>query len=300
MFADMSGLYRWLLEVHGSATTSALIALGIFALGYFISKSLVTGIENSSLSHRDKIAVKIFLPLIYFLAAGLLTFALASLVGAPSRLGRERDNSNIGKTLPYPHLPLQTDWQRIKIENVGTIDIPPTMEVQSGEYKEWSEGVREKFKFKSSVPQLVIQQRGLNESRKEALNRYARITVETEYGSAGDYPKLNFDTAAEQGEVNNLNLTFKNQIIQNLSGIGNKLITWYPLKLDNINGMSCMHLNFIRQRGDNPHVLVHTYIFPNYDRIHRLTFSYRVNEQDIWKEDFIRILQSFRITTINY
>ena len=30
---------------------------------------------------------------------------------------------------------METDWQRIIIEGIGSIDIPPEMEVQSQEYK---------------------------------------------------------------------------------------------------------------------------------------------------------------------
>ena len=50
------------------------------------------------------------------------------------------------QTLPPPTVP--TGWERIYIKNVGSFDLPPTMEVQKGKYKEFVDEI------KKSVAQL--------------------------------------------------------------------------------------------------------------------------------------------------
>ena len=89
----------------------------------------------------------------------------------------------------------------------------------------------------------------------------------------------------------------KNQTVQGFSGTELKLIEWYPTKLEKVNGMSCIHVNYKRQMGDKPFVIVHTYIFSNYNRVHKLTLSYRLTEQNYWLTDMNAALRSFHITT---
>jgi hypothetical protein len=69
-------------------------------------------------------------------------------------------------------------------------------------------------------------------------------------------------------------------------------------EVEKINGVSCIHIGYKRQLHDKPFVLVHIYYFHNNDRVHALTLSYRLSEVDYWREDFAKILKSFRITTI--
>jgi uncharacterized protein Usg len=88
------------------------------------------------------------------------------------------------------------------------------------------------------------------------------------------------------------------QTQQSFRGTGLKLVEWYPLKMEKINGMSCIHISYKRQLQDSPFVLVHTYIFHNNDRGHTFTLSYRLSEIEYWQSDFDAILKSFRITNI--
>jgi hypothetical protein len=201
----------------------------------------------------------------------------------------------IAQTLPLPSL--QTGWERIYIKNVGRFDLPPTMEVQKGKYKEFVDEIKKIKGFDAT--QLTAQQKGLNEFGKEGFEKYARVMIETTFGSVGDFEKLNFNIATyTQSDISDLNTTYKQQIQQSFSGTGLKLIEWYPLKLEKINGMSCIHISYKRQLQDKPFVLVHIYYFHNNDRMHSLTLSYRLSEVDYWKSDYATILKSFRITNI--
>jgi hypothetical protein len=188
-------------------------------------------------------------------------------------------------------------WERVYIKNVGYFDLPPTMEVQKGKYREFVDEIK---KIKGyDATQLTAQQKGLNELGKEGFEKYARVMVETTFGSAGDFEKYNFNIAEiTQTDIIELNSIYKQQIQQSFLGTGLKLIEWYPLKVEKINGVSCIHIGYKRQLHDKPFVLVHIYYFHNNDRVHALTLSYRLSEVDYWREDFAKILKSFRITTI--
>jgi len=61
------------------------------------------------------------------------------------------------QTIPLPTLP--SGWERIFIKNVGSFDLPPTMEVQNGKYKEFIDELK---KIKGyDATQITAQQKGL-------------------------------------------------------------------------------------------------------------------------------------------
>ena len=65
------------------------------------------------------------------------------------------------QTLPKPPLALKAGWNRIYIKYVGYFDLPPTMEVQKGRYKEFTDITRKIQGFDANP--LTAQQKGLNE-----------------------------------------------------------------------------------------------------------------------------------------
>lgn len=201
----------------------------------------------------------------------------------------------VAQTLQLPTLP--KGWQRIYIKNVGSFDLPPTMEVQKGKYREYIDRIKKIKGFDAT--QLTAQQKGVNVFEKEGLKKYARVMVETTFGSTGDFEKLNFNAAKyTQADINELNSTYKKQTQQNFLLTSLKLIEWHPLKIEKINGMSCLHISYKRQLQNKPYVLVHIYLFHNNDRMHIFTLSYRISETNYWKSDYVTILKSFRINSI--
>lgn len=201
------------------------------------------------------------------------------------------------QNLPLPNPELKSDWQRIYIKNVGNIDIPPTMEIRSGELKEFTENYRKVFGLDAA--QVVIQQAGQNELDNESSKRYARVMIETTVRSANSYEKLNFNiTKISKSEIDEMNQFLKENTRTNLTKTGSKLIEWYPASFIEVNGMSCLHMSYTRQLGNNPIVLVKTYLFQNFDRSHSLSLSYQISLKNEWENDFENILNSFRITNI--
>lgn len=193
--------------------------------------------------------------------------------------------------------PLPSGWERIYIKDVGSFDLPPTMEIQKGKYKEFNDKYRKINGYDAT--QITAQQKGLNEYGKVGFERYARVMLETSISLPGEFEKLNFDISKiQQSEIRELNETFKQQTKKSIEGTSLKLIEWYPVKFERINGMSYIHCSYKRQLDDKPYVLVHKYIFQNYDRMHNLTLSYRLSESNIWKSDFETLLKSFIITNV--
>jgi hypothetical protein len=231
-------------------------------------------------------------------------FALLIICGLVSIIIREILNSSINTVVINSNnssgkviLPLLLDetadgWERIYIKDAGSFDIPPTMEIQNDSYQE----LVEKMGY---VSQITAQQKGLNALDPDSLQKYARVMFNTELGNPGDFLNIDFNIfEITKSELDELNKMFRQQTTQGFQGTELKLREWIPLKAEKINGMSCIHISYIRQLNNNPSVLVNMYLFHNNDRIHKLTLSYRTTEEDYWKNDFENILKSFRITNI--
>lgn len=206
--------------------------------------------------------------------------------------------------LPFPLSLPNESWKRIYLENIGTIDFPPTMEVQSGKYKEIIDPLKPELMKSMGINSttnydIIIQQKDLNDLTDVSYQRYARVMINTDYGNIGDFETLYFDineyTISDIKELNDL---FKASLVSGFSGTGLKLVNWNPLKLETINGMACIHISYIRQLNNNPTVFVDIYKFQNVDRMFTLTLSYRQNEEDFWKKDFDTLLKSFRIEDV--
>jgi hypothetical protein len=204
---------------------------------------------------------------------------------------------SFAQSLPLPQPILKTGWTRVNIINVGFFDIPESMEVQKGKYKESMDATKRIKGY--DVSQLTVQQKGLNDYKKNSFERYARVIVETDFGKKGEFERINFDISVlSQTDINQINNTFKQNIKLGLESANLKLIEWYPIKVEKVNGMSCIHVSYIRQLQDKPNVLVHMYMFQNNDRMHKFTLSYRLSESEYWKTNFATILKSIRITNI--
>ena len=190
---------------------------------------------------------------------------------------------------------LQVSWHRVQIPDVGTIDIPPTMELQGATLTELS-----KEYTKQLIPQtdssesgrVTIQQKGLNSLDPEAVKLYIRIMVQTNMGKPGDFETLNSRYEVTQDELREISNLFRTQIDNQLI----QILQWDIPTVELISGMQAIRLNYRRKMKDNPPVRVAIYIFQNYDRMHQLTMSYRESERNKWLRDFPTILTSFRIT----
>ncbi len=212
----------------------------------------------------------------------------------------QTDSPDIDLPLPAPALRL--GWQRITIPDVGTIDIPPSMEARSERFAEFARKAKKDVLHMGDeylIRGVVIQQKGRNELRPEASEVYVRIILETDFVEAGEAETIDTIRSVSKAELRELSDGFREAITQELTQVGGfRIIEWYPPALQVINGMQALCISFKRQWRDNPPVIVKDYRFQNYDRIHHLTMSYRESEREKWLGDFPAILSSFRITNL--
>jgi len=191
---------------------------------------------------------------------------------------------------------LNDNWERIIIENVGSFDIPPTMESQDGPYKLSKNFLINTLKMNQMTSQIIVQQKELNNFSNDSFSRYARVIFRTENGSRDKGLILNMDIFQfSKDSISSLNDFYKDATQSEFSSTGMKLLEWYPLTVEKINGMSCIHISYKRQIGNNQPVIVHNYHFFNYDYDHSFIMAYRENEKDYWENDFKIILNSLRI-----
>jgi hypothetical protein len=195
-----------------------------------------------------------------------------------------------------------TDIENFKLANVGYISIPSKMEIQAGTYKKFEEEFQKeagkKFGYEVSGNRIVFQQKGLNEFESRSFSSYARVILETDIGNFGDYEKLTTNFTATQSEISELSKEIQREVNHSFEGTGLKLISWFGLSIIKLNGRTGLKISYLRQLNDNPYVIVNMYSFQNYDRLHRLTLSYRQSDQETWKPLFSTILNSFTITNV--
>lgn len=199
-------------------------------------------------------------------------------------------------TLPRTVPPLPHGWQRLDIPEVGTIDIPPVMEMQGEAFRKFKDALAESQSI-PSAPDLtiVLQQKGLNAGDPSALKQYVRIMIATIPMGRGEVGRLTDEMPLSDAEIDELKRLFEEQV---RSAPVITVLEVYRPEVVNIAGMQALCLSYTRRVQDNPPVIVRVYRFHNYDRIHSLTVSYRVRERDMWEKYVPPILESFRITHI--
>ncbi len=187
-------------------------------------------------------------------------------------------------------------WIRINIKDVGSIDYPTDfLELQSAEYKEMApeELVRV---FNLYEADFTLQQVGLNELQPSAFDEYRRVMLQTFYLNLGEEVfRANEKYTMSQKEQDILRKEFEDELSQGFkaTNTGLKLVESVSLEVAEVNGMFPLVYTYKRQLSDNPVVLVSTYIFQNYDKVHYLTFSHRAVDEAECSRIYDEILHSF-------
>jgi len=177
----------------------------------------------------------------------------------------------------------KSNWSRTSITGVGTIDVPPSLEVQEGQLKALS----------GSSNGLVLQQKGLNAQTQASLGTYVRVMVETfPADSPGDYRRAGTKINYSSSELDEINTALRMQA--EMPDI--TILKWGKPKVVEINGVTAIGVEYSRAYKSNTPANVAIYLFEDYDRIHKLTLSYRVSESEMWAAVLHGVLQSFRIS----
>lgn len=182
-----------------------------------------------------------------------------------------------------------------KLKGLGTILIPDTMELQSGAYKALSDRSSSEMGYDVSGD-VIFQQKGLNDFRFKDNKTYARVMIGTERDKPGSYEKLGTRIKATQRDLQSLSNLFKKDLIDSFGATGLKLLRWDGVSIVTVNAQSALKISYVRQLNDNPSVHVEIYRFPNDDRMHSLTISYRLEDAGIWEDALERTKNSFKIS----
>lgn len=197
--------------------------------------------------------------------------------------------------------PLEEGWIRLRIADVGSIDYPPDfLELQSSDYREFVEELVPVYEIPSS--DFILQPVGLNELALPAFEEYRRVICETSYLNPGEEVfRANERYTMSQQEL----VEMRDELISDLSqefdrlssmGAGNiRIIDPGTFEIIEVNGMFPLVHTYKRQLDDNPAVQVKAYVFMNYDKVHYLTFSYRVQDAEECGDVFEKMLDSFRL-----
>lgn len=200
------------------------------------------------------------------------------------------------KTPKRPIAQTYKDWITVDVKGVGTFQIPPTMEVQTDEFRNaalksanklGSEAIIEAQKQRALASQLgsvICQQKGLNSEGVEgkASKNYARVVFSTIKVKDQKVPTYGHALGLKAEDIKSFGEITKEGIIANEKPLSMKYVKWEPMKSEIINGAECLVLSYDRQFKDNPIVHVDRYTFFDEDRIFVMEISSRVSEKDIW------------------
>jgi hypothetical protein len=196
----------------------------------------------------------------------------------------------------------QINYEKFTITDIGEILIPDIMELQSGNYKKYSDAVSDALapKYIISGNKIVFQQKGLNDFSDESFKKYYRVIIETDIGKIDENNKLTTKLSYTKSELDDISKLSKEQFIKEFSSssVKIKLLDWYGVSIATINGYTALKISYLRQIGDNAPVIVNMYLFENNDRTHTLTMSYRKDDEITMKPVFNKIINSFKITNI--
>ncbi|MCX6222569.1 MAG: hypothetical protein NTZ69_16495 [Bacteroidia bacterium] len=192
---------------------------------------------------------------------------------------------------------IQSDWTVYEIDKVGKVAIPPSMEIRdTNSYISLVTEVAKDYlavhkKIALNKPSLLFQPKGTNERDKEATAKYSRIIINYYKGESGDYYKQNDQFSSSEKE--DLNNSYKQEVISSFDGFGIKLIQWFPMELVTINNIKWHKIRYIRQMSNNQPVYVECYRLNNDNEAIDLVISYRNSEKTIWENDFKKVAETF-------
>jgi len=194
-------------------------------------------------------------------------------------------------------------WTIIEISELGSIAIPPTIELrEDGSFVSiLADDFRNSFVARNKIeikkPELTFQPKGVTSRDKDAVAKYARILITIDKGTRGEFLSNYEVLKLTKSELDQLNSMYRQSFESDAKKMGEaqlKLLAWETISIVKINDMAAIRIAYMRQAMSNPPVYVQTYNFLNYDERIEITLSYRDNEKHLWAEDFETSINSFR------
>jgi len=227
---------------------------------------------------------------------GFYTSGVVQSISNSLKIGSDRNPSTATSPTKTP-----TDWTIYEIKQIGQISIPPSLKLRKDNSFSYYavKTIHNLFKMQGinmTASNLVFQPKGMDNLQTDAFEKYSRVLIKVTTGKPGDYYKINERFEFTDAEHNELNSYYFNETETQLRKAGASILKWFPIAFTTINGMCTLKCSFIRVIQHNEPVLVHSYLFFNYDECIEVTLSYRQTEAKIWQTDFENIIKAFEIT----
>lgn len=192
----------------------------------------------------------------------------------------------------------QTDnvkFETVKLSEIGTILLPSNMEVQSGDYKTYSDTASKATGIEISGDTIIFRQKGLKHLNNSAT--YAQIVIKREREKPKDFQPISSKIVLSKQELKlvdeGMKTFFKNWF--KASGTDLKLIRWDEVSMDIINERAALKIVYLRQLDNTPPVYVENYLIDNNGRQYTLILSYPEEDFYIWKDVFAKVKESFTV-----
>ena len=194
------------------------------------------------------------------------------------------------------------EWTSYNFQNLYSISIPSTLELRRDNdvYTQALNKIQESMpnvRITSPQNEIVFQQTGLSTNRAIYRSLYCRVLI--------DYYQCKDELLPCKGDTLELDEDFFMDTILAVNEENKVLGGGQVLKVLSAGAVTlaespASELIYIREgmNGNSP-VVVATYNIFNYDEYVRLTLSFRQNETELWEEDFKRIRDSFKWTTLH-
>jgi hypothetical protein len=186
--------------------------------------------------------------------------------------------------------------QNISIDFFGEIVLPIELELQEGKLKMLTDDFLLKILDNSENHKcVVLQQKGLNSSEENSFKTYVRVVIVTYTGENGSYKILSETNNLNKEDIENYKKNFETDRKNNWPLTNNKLISSNEPYISKIGNYYCTKHNYTRQMGESPPVFVEVIRVQNNDRVHLITFSYRIKDELLWKPVLEKVYKSINI-----
>lgn len=216
-------------------------------------------------------------------------------------------------------------WQDFSLTGMGEFQIPPTMELQSKEYRTVtkqamdaggvkSKGADELYKNSLNGSRIVFQQKGLNAAiaefkqrgpgnqsaaSKEAYSKYARIAINIK--DCEGMPAIGEPIGVTSADLRDLKEAITGGYSKgpNNDPMRPSLISCDEPVVKKINGIECVYIKYVTRLKTNPNVNNETYMFFNKNKTYSFTIMYRSTQADIWTapgkdiRDFVKTVKFY-------
>ena len=186
-------------------------------------------------------------------------------------------------------------WDKINIPNALSFRIPPSMELRDndGIVKKTLDDYVELLYYKHFTPsRVVVQTKGFDDIEYLATMLYGRIIVSLDFNDYRDFAEQ--IVLFNQSDLDEMSNYDKQQLEEEATTYGVNLKEISKTTLRSIGNKEALHFSYLRESvKDKTDVKIDVYrVFTN-NYIAEITYSYRLSEAEVWKNDLEKSVETF-------